>query len=135
MNRFIYVLFVLFMGLFFMTSNVQAQTNQGKKLTQHVSKMEKGKKQGKVKKEKTIKKAKANSKKARKKTKATAQKININTANAKTLQTLPGIGIKIAQRIVEYRKTHPFTSTKDLLQVKGIGKKILSNLLPLITVR
>lgn len=51
-----------------------------------------------------------------------AGKININTADAQTLQTLPGIGETLAQRIIEYRSYNgPFTKPEDLMLVSGIG--------------
>ena len=50
-------------------------------------------------------------------------KININTATAKELEKLPGIGKTIAERIVEYRQANgAFKSIEDLSKVKGIGK-------------
>jgi comEA protein len=49
-------------------------------------------------------------------------KVNINTAGIEQLMTLPGIGQKTAERIIEYRKSRgKFTSIRELLQVKGIG--------------
>ncbi|MDY0297611.1 MAG: ComEA family DNA-binding protein [Acidobacteriota bacterium] len=51
-------------------------------------------------------------------------KVNINTADLKQLQTLPRIGEKVAQRIIDYRKKNgPFKRVEDLLKVKGIGEK------------
>lgn len=61
--------------------------------------------------------------------------ININTASAATLETLPGIGETLAQRIVEYRQTYgPFQSVYALTNVKGIGEKRLAAIINLITV-
>lgn len=52
--------------------------------------------------------------------------ININTADAKTLLELKGIGLKKAQTIISYREQNgPFKSVDDLLHVKGINKKII----------
>jgi competence protein ComEA len=49
-------------------------------------------------------------------------KININTANAKQLQKLEGVGHSVAERIVEYRETHgPFKKAEDLRKVEGVG--------------
>jgi competence protein ComEA len=51
-------------------------------------------------------------------------KVNINTASVEQLTTLPGVGPKLAARIVEYRqKSGSFRATQDLLNVKGIGEK------------
>ncbi len=64
------------------------------------------------------------------KTGGTSQKqVNINTADAKTLDdTLQGIGLKKAEAIVAYRKQHgPFKSADGLDQVKGIGSKIIDS--------
>jgi competence protein ComEA len=59
--------------------------------------------------------------------------VNINLAAAAELETLPGIGPVIAQRIVEYREQHgPFHSLDELAQVKGIGPKKLEKLQDLV---
>lgn len=55
---------------------------------------------------------------------AAAAKININTASVEQLTTLPGVGARLAGRIVEYRqKQGPFKSTQELLNVKGVGER------------
>lgn len=49
--------------------------------------------------------------------------VNINTADEKLLDTLPGIGPAMAKRIIEYRETQgPFTAIEELKRVKGIGE-------------
>ena len=54
-------------------------------------------------------------------------KININRASASELVQLPGVGIKTAQLILEYRhKNGLFQSYDELLQIKGIGQKTLA---------
>lgn len=47
--------------------------------------------------------------------------ININTASQKELESLPGIGVVYASRIIEYRSTTPFRKKEDLMNVRGIG--------------
>ena len=50
--------------------------------------------------------------------------VNLNTASAADLENLPGVGAKMAERIVEYRqKNGPFKKIEDLMNVKGIGEK------------
>ena len=62
-------------------------------------------------------------------------KVNINTATAEELDTLPGIGPAIAQRIIEYRQTNgPFQSIEEIKNVSGIGDKLFEKLKDLITV-
>lgn len=58
---------------------------------------------------------------------AFAAPININTADAKTLETaMVGVGPKTAKAIVDYRaKNGPFKSVEDLEKVKGIGPKLI----------
>ena len=61
--------------------------------------------------------------------------IDINTATAEELETLPGIGPELAGRIVVYRNTYgPFAKVEDIVSVSGIGPKILENIKELITV-
>jgi competence protein ComEA len=51
-------------------------------------------------------------------------KVNINSATAQQLEALPGVGPKLAARIVEYRqKSGGFKSAQELMNVKGIGEK------------
>ena len=53
--------------------------------------------------------------------------VDINRADAQTLATeLEGVGLSKAEAIVAYRQEHgPFKSPEDLLEVKGVGPRIL----------
>jgi competence protein ComEA len=62
-------------------------------------------------------------------------KVNLNTADAAMLDTLPKVGPVLAQRIVDWRKEHgSFKSVEELDAVDGVGPKMLEALLPLVTV-
>ncbi len=62
-------------------------------------------------------------------------KLDLNRATAEELQHLPGIGPVLAQRVIEQRRTHGAFHTVDgLRNVKGIGKKRMDQLRPLVVV-
>ena len=58
--------------------------------------------------------------------------ININTASSTMLQALPRIGPQMANRILESRKSNPFTTIEDLKNVRGIGDKTFEKMSNLI---
>jgi len=60
--------------------------------------------------------------------------LDLNTATAEQLDTLPGVGEVTAGRIVAYRSAHPFTSVDELLEVPGIGQRRFEQLKDLVTV-
>ncbi len=63
-------------------------------------------------------------------------KIDLNTATLSQLNSLPGIGPVIAERILELReKSGPFKRIEDLMNVRGIGEKKFLKLKDLITVK
>ena len=56
-------------------------------------------------------------------------KVNINTATAQQLTALPGVGEKLAARIVEYRqKQGGFKNVSELMNVQGLGEKNLAKI-------
>ena len=60
--------------------------------------------------------------------------LDLNAADQAALETLPGIGEALAQRILAYRETHgPFSSVDELQAVDGIGPGILARLRPYVT--
>ncbi len=62
--------------------------------------------------------------------------IDVNTATAEELQSVPGIGETLAKRIVEFRQEHgPFEKVDDLLNVRGIGVTSLDKLRPFLTIK
>jgi len=63
------------------------------------------------------------------------QKINLNRAEAWLLETLPGIGGTLAQRIIDYRQQNgQFKNMNELTKVKGIGSTTYEEIKHLITV-
>jgi len=65
---------------------------------------------------------------------APAAKVNINTATVEQLTTLPGVGPKLAARVIEYRQKTPFRSPQELMNVKGIGEKNFAKIQAWLTV-
>jgi len=63
------------------------------------------------------------------------QRININTASAKELEKLPGIGQGLAERIIEHREKYgPFRRPEHLIVVRGISDRRFRALRDLVTV-
>ncbi len=59
--------------------------------------------------------------------------LNINTASTEELQTLPNIGERLAERIIDHRTQHgDFTSVDALQNVKGVGPKTIEKLRPFV---
>lgn len=61
-------------------------------------------------------------------------RVNLNTATAQELATLPGIGEVLSQRIVSYREAHgPFLAVEALLEVDGVGEALVEDLRNFLT--
>src|ERR1019366_6705416 len=61
--------------------------------------------------------------------------IDLNVANVKELQELPGVGAVTAQRIIDMRqKSGRFKRVQDLLAVRGISQKKLQALRPYVRI-
>ena len=54
--------------------------------------------------------------------------VSIQSGSKEDLMTLPGVGEKTADKIIEYRTAHPFTAVEDLKEVPGIGDKTFESL-------
>ena len=63
------------------------------------------------------------------------QRVNLNTASKETLMALPGIGPATAERIILERSDGgPFRAVDELSRVRGLGRKRIEQLRPLVTV-
>ncbi len=56
--------------------------------------------------------------------------VNVNTASARELESLPGIGPALAQLIIQGR---PYESVDDIERVRGIGPRLVESLRPFLT--
>ncbi|MEZ4459318.1 MAG: ComEA family DNA-binding protein [bacterium] len=60
--------------------------------------------------------------------------VDLNTATAEELDTLPGVGPSTAARIIAYREKRRFKHPKDIMRVRGIGKATFAKMKDRITV-
>ncbi len=55
---------------------------------------------------------------------SSAETVNLNSATAAQIATLPGIGLKTAELVVQYRqKNGPFKKIEEIMNVRGVGEK------------
>ncbi|MFN5240511.1 MAG: DUF655 domain-containing protein [Aphanizomenon sp.] len=66
-------------------------------------------------------------------TSSITHKINLNTATQAELETLPGVGKKLSERIIIARQQQKFTSLQDVDKIPGISAKILAEWEEMIT--
>ena len=67
---------------------------------------------------------------------AAARQVDINTASVAELERLPEIGPGLAKQIVEYRQQHGrFSTSEELMRVRGVGPKKYQSLEPYVVVR
>jgi competence protein ComEA len=60
--------------------------------------------------------------------------VDVNTADETTLETIPGIGPRLAARIVEFRETNgPYAAPDDLLDVNGVSERLLDEIAPYLS--
>ena len=65
----------------------------------------------------------------------TSTLVDLNSADIAALDTLPGVGPSIAQRIIDYRTVEgPFQSVDELEDVRGISARMVDEMRPLVTV-
>ncbi len=62
-------------------------------------------------------------------------RVNLNTASPAVLAALPGMTAAIAQDIVNYRESQPFTSIGDILLVPSVSRTVFSRVADYVTVR
>lgn len=62
------------------------------------------------------------------------EKININDASLEDLQTLPNIGPKTAEKIIQFREEEKFETIEDIMNVNGIGEKTFEEIKEMIRV-
>ena len=66
---------------------------------------------------------------------ATVELIDLNQASVAQLESLPGVGVVTAERIIEYRQENGgFKKIEELMNVRGIGERSFLRLRPLVTV-
>jgi len=63
-------------------------------------------------------------------------RVNVNTATKEDLQTLPGIGPAMSERIIEHRRKYgSFKRPEHLMMIRGFSDKLFRKIAPLVTVK
>lgn len=62
------------------------------------------------------------------------KKININTADLYELKSIPSVGEKTAQKIIDYREKKKFKKIEDIMNIEGIGENKFKNMKDYISV-
>jgi competence protein ComEA len=66
---------------------------------------------------------------------ASPPRVNVNTAAKEELETLPGIGPSMSERIIEHREKYgSFKRAEHLMMVRGFSDKLFRKIAPLVTV-
>ena len=66
---------------------------------------------------------------------ANAERVELNTADRAALESLPGVGPRTAERIIEYRDDNGgFKKIEDLMNVRGIGERTFLRLRDLVRI-
>jgi len=69
----------------------------------------------------------------RRRSRKPAERVDLNRADAAELETLPGIGPRMAERIVAFREQNgPFVALDDLLDVNGLSERVVDELEPYV---
>ena len=64
-----------------------------------------------------------------------AMLVDVNHANLATLQLLPGVGPRLARRIITQRAIKPFGRPRDLIRISGIGAVVMQRIAPMVACR
>lgn len=63
-----------------------------------------------------------------------ANPLNLNTARLDQLALIPGMNLRLARAVIDYRRNKPFESVEELTQVRGIGPATVERMRPYVSV-